>query len=114
MRGSNTLFSDIFPVNPPEKQRRGRSETCDQQRNLCLISAYYYIGVSSGYRYEILIRIISQQFWLSEITVSNILQLNHHLLVKVRNEKPTKKELKEKWPWLSWEIPSPPAPQGGF
>ena len=105
MRGSNTLFSDIFPVTIPEKQRRGRSETYDSNRNECLISAYYFIGINSGYRYELLIKIISKQFWLSEVTVSNILQLNHHLLVKVRNEKPTKKELKEKWPHLSWEVP---------
>jgi len=105
MRGSNTLFSDIFPVTIPEKQRRGRSETFDSERNACLISAYYFIGSNSGYRYELLLKIISKQFWLSETTVGNILSLNHHLLVKVRKENPSKKDLKEKWPHLTWDVP---------
>ncbi len=105
MRGSHSLFTEIFPTQIPEKQRKGRSETFDTQRNECLISAYYYIGLNSGYRYDLLIKIISRQFWLSETTVRNIMQLNHHLLLKVRKEQPTKTDLKKKWPHIAWEIP---------
>jgi len=106
MRGSNLLFSDIFPVAVPDKQRRGRSETYDLNRNECLISSYYYFATQSGFRYELLIKIISKQFWLSETTVRNILALNHDILIRVRNEKPTKSALKKRWPWVSWEVPS--------
>ena len=106
MRGCNTLFKDIVTIEPAEKQRRGRSLNFDKDRNDCLINAYYYFAANTGFRYELCIKIISKQFWLSEVTVGNILSLNHHLLVKVREAKPDRAELKKKWPHLNWELPS--------
>ena len=106
MRGSNLLFHDVFPINTSDKQvRKGRSESFDLNRNECLISSYYFIGLHSGFRYDLLIKIVSKQFWISETTVRNIMQLNHHLLIKIRKEQPTKNQLKKRWPHLCWDIP---------
>lgn len=106
MRGSNSLFNDYFPISPAEKQRRGRSETFDSQRNECLIYRYQYFGAATGFRYEILVKIIARQFWLSEVTVTNILTLNYDIRSKARKDQPTQKFLKEKWPHMSWELPN--------
>ena len=106
MRGSNILFTDYLPITQPEKQRRGRSETFDSQRNECLIYRYQYFGASTGFRYEILVKIIARQFWLSEVTVVNILQLNYDLRTQARKEQRDKKYLQQKWPHLTWELPS--------
>lgn len=105
IKGGNTLFNDIFPTEAPAVHRRGRSFTLDTDRNDCLISRYYYFGIETGLRYELLIKIVSRQFWLSEVTVYNILTINNHLLQKVRKEKPTKTDLRKKWPHMSWELP---------
>ena len=84
VRGSQTLFKDIFPIEAPEKQRKGRSIAYDILRNECLINSYWFIGNETGLRFELIIKIVARQFWISQRTVSNILQFNHHLLVNVR------------------------------
>ena len=105
IRGGVSLFKDIFPEPAPEVQRRGRSITFDAERNECLVSRYYFFGLKTGLKYDMLLRIISKQFWISERTVSNILFANHHLLVKVRKDQPTKQELEKRWPHLNWGLP---------
>ncbi len=105
LKGGNSLFNDIFPIQHQVAQRRGRSTTLDTDRNECLISRYYYFGMETGYRYDLLVKIIAKQFWLSETTVYNILTLNNHLLHNVRKAKPTKNDLRKKWPHMSWELP---------
>ena len=106
VKGGNTLFNEIFLIEPPVKRHsKGRSTTFDSERNKCLISRYYYFGLETGFRYDLLIKILSKQFWISEITVYNIIRANHDVLAGIRKEKPTRAELKKKWPHLSWELP---------
>lgn len=105
IRGGVTLFKDIFTQEAPEAQRRGRSTTFDNERNECLITRYYFFGLKTGLRYELLVRIISRQFWISQRTVQNILFANHDILVRLRKENPTKTDLEKKWPHLNWGLP---------
>lgn len=104
-RGSQSLFADIFPTAATQSIRKGRNIQFDNLRNECLITRYWFYGHETGLKYQLIIKIISQQFWIAETTVTNILQLNYEILIKVRNEKPTKTDLKKKYPHLSWELP---------
>lgn len=106
MRGQQTLFNQIFELPLAEKQRRGRSETFDTERNKCLIYRYHFIGNCSGYRYEIVKRIVAIEFWLSEVTVANVIDQNSHILKEARKNNFDRTVLKKRWPHLSWEVPT--------
>lgn len=103
-RGSNTLFADIFDLTPAVKQRKGRSVNFDSQRNQCLIDRYVFYG-QMGFRYEILIKIITVQFFISERTVVWVLQENVNMLSEARKQKLAKKDLEKRWPHLNWDSP---------
>jgi hypothetical protein len=106
MRGSNLLFTDIFPIPATERNRRGRSETADRERNECLIYRYHFVGIHTGFRYEFLLKIIAKEFWLSETTVHNVISLNRHILIQAKKENAARNELRKRWPQLSWEVPT--------
>lgn len=105
IKGGQTLFKEIFHTTNTVVQRRGRSSDLDAERNECLVSSYYYHGLTSGFRYDLMLKVISKMFFISETTVYNLLKENSELLHKVRKDKPTKTDLKKRWPHLSWETP---------
>jgi Leucine-rich repeat (LRR) protein len=104
LRGTRTLFSDIFITEPEPatKQRKGRSESLFLQRNELLIDRYYYYGKLTDKRYNVIIKTLSQEFFLSTETIPEILTHNYIKLSLVKREQPTKRELQKKWPWLVW------------
>lgn len=104
-RGIQTLFNDLLEIPSAEKQRKGRSESFDAARNECMIHRYIYFANLTGWRYELIIKLIAAQFWISERTVQNILTENNDQLRSIRKELPPKKEMEKRWPYLSWEMP---------
>lgn len=107
LKGGHSLFNDVFPIESNvNSSRPGPSEENFDDRNRCLLNQYVYFSKQTGIRYELMIRIIARNFWLSETRVYNILKQNHHLLVSIRNNMPVKTELKKKWPQLNWELPN--------
>ncbi len=108
IRGSNTLFKDIFELPQPEKSRKGRSETLYSQRNECLLDRYFYYGYTTGNRFDIIIKTLSSEFWLSEITIPELIEKNYDKLTQVKKEYreldplSLKIQLQQKWPHLVW------------
>lgn len=105
MRGANTLFADVFELPVQEKSRKGRSLFHIQQRNHCLIDRFVFYGRTTGFRYELLIRILSKEFFLSEDTIPDIIDNNYDLLRASKTANQTKDNLKEKWPHMHWGTP---------
>lgn len=105
LRGSNTLFNDIFVMPVAEKQRKGRSEFLISKRNEFLIDRYFYLGKTTGLRYELLIRIIADEMFLSAYTIQEILYDNSAKIQAVKKVSPSKKDLMRKWPHINWEAP---------
>lgn len=107
LRGANTLFKDIF-IAEPEKQEKGRSKSLYADRNSCMIDRYCYYGQTTDKRYESIITKLSTEFFISEVTVSNVINCNIDVLLEKRKEykeiMSTKlvKLLAEKWPHLVW------------
>jgi hypothetical protein len=111
-RGSRTLFSDIF-VAIPDKQRKGRSLSLIEKRNECLIDRYYWHGrkiLEGGKRiaYSSLLETISNEFYLSHITIYEIVDNNYEYLTQLKKEWQDEKEEKMrkhfqcKWLHLIW------------
>lgn len=101
----NTLFNEFLEVVPPTKQRKGRSDTFDAERNKLLVTRYYYYLKTTGFRFDLLMKIISKQFCLAERTVNNVISENLDILKEIRAKQPTKEELQAEWPFLSWDAP---------
>lgn len=106
MRGSNTLFTDIFnqPSAPSQKTSKGRSNLLHTARNEALVSRYFYYGnfFDRKYSYEYIIKKVATEFYLSPVTVPEIIEANYSLLVTLKKEQPALKFFKEKWPHLVW------------
>lgn len=106
MRGSNTLFSDIFiDDNPPVKTGKGRSVALHDARNEALISRYYYYGkfFDNKLKYDWIINTVAKEFWLSPVTVPEIIDDNFAVLANLKKQQPALKFFKEKYPHLVWD-----------
>ena len=106
MRGTNTLFTNIFeqPNEPAQKTGKGRNSRLHEARNEALVSRYFYYGnfFDRKYIYEYIIKKVATEFYLSPVTVPEIIEANYNLLVTLKKESPPLKFFKEKWPHLVW------------
>jgi hypothetical protein len=109
LRGSNTLFKDIF-IEPPVKQDKGRSKDLYASRNECLIDRYCYLAQTTDKRYEAIVKLLSGHFFISEVTVVNVIGEHADKLTATRRDykelPPAKlqKRLQIKWPHLVWGL----------
>lgn len=104
-RGSNTLFADIFEettTTAPEARRKGRSPKHNARRNECLIDRYYYYGKYEQKRYSIILETLSEEFFLSPVTIPEVLTENFDQLDLLKRSKPGPGYFKKKWPHLVW------------
>src|SRR5690348_13525759 len=111
MRGSNTLFADIFyerPSSSIDAKKKGRSASLHARRNECLVHRYYYYG-SQPHRpsFESIVAILSDEFFINPSTIVILLSKNYMLLREVKTNPPSIPDLKEKWPQFVWHYPSP-------
>ena len=106
MRGVNTLFTDIFDQSKDAtpKSGKGRNSQLHEARNEALVSRYFYYGnfFDRKFSYEFIVKKVASEFYLSPVTVPEIIEANYNFLVKLKKEQPAIKYFKEKWPHLVW------------
>lgn len=105
MRGQhlfNDLFADTLP--PVVKQPgKGRNQNFDALRNELLIHRYFYYGkFHNELKYEVIISRLSEQFFLTERRIQDVISENAIALRQLRQDPPTVPELKKRWPHLVW------------
>lgn len=108
-RGINIIFNDLLRKEEV-KHRKGRSILFNDQRNECLVDRYlFYLRTEK--RYDAIIKIMSIEFFLSEVTIMNILTGNYDKIATLKkeyqdySETKLKKALLKKWAHLSWDLP---------
>ncbi len=103
MRGTLSLFSNLIEQPaPPADRRKGRSVELHTRRNECLIDRYVYYLVFSDKRYESIIGILSNEFFLSPVTVPEVLQEHVITIREIKKSNPTKNYFSKKWNHLNW------------
>lgn len=104
MRGSQTLFTDVFKTAVPDlkAQRKGRSAQLHTLRNECLVSRYYYYGKFTDKRYLTILEMLSREFFISTVTIPEVLNANFGLLNTLKEQQPKKAYFAKKWPHLVW------------
>lgn len=115
--GVRTLFQEIFMPETaiPDKQRKGRSSTLIEKRNECLLDRYYWHGRKQidGKRidYSSLLETVSNEFFLSMVTIPDIVDANYTYLTTLKSDWPIwdrqkeekmRKHFQLKWPHLVW------------
>lgn len=104
LRGSR-LFNDLFPEHlPTPRQRKGRSADLHIKRNEAIADRYYFYGTILNLRYEIVMKMLADDFFISVYTIPEIItkQLAH--IQRLKKEHIPVKELAKKWPRFSWSI----------
>lgn len=103
-RGTLTLFKDIFveETERPNRLRKGRSEAHIARRNECLIDRYYFHAKTTEKRYDVVLKTLSEEFFLSEITIPEIIDDCYDQLSHLKKNPPVKSYFMKKWPHLVW------------
>ena len=88
---------------------KGRSRDLIEQRNNCLFDRYLYYGYTTKNRYELILTELSSEFFLSAVTVADLITKNFSEVsilkkkYKELSEDALKRALKKKWNHLSWD-----------
>jgi hypothetical protein len=84
---------------------RGRSSDLIRDRNEALVTRYLFMMDLTGWRLDLVNRLVAKDFFLEIRTVENIIEANYSLLKQIRQQKLNRKSVEEKYPQYSWEMP---------
>lgn len=105
-RGYQAVYTSLFPdsiVQAPQQERPGRNAELHDKRTECLVDRYYYYVVFfRQYRYEYVLEVLSNEFFLSPFRISKLLIEYSRQLARLRKDKPDVKYFKSKWQHLVW------------
>ena len=102
MQRGRRLFETLTEENQILSTKKGRNEHFIIKRNECLIYRYYYYAKVKQLKYTDVIGKLSEEFYLSERTISDIAQAQTELVNQVFREKPSLKTLIKKYNFLNW------------
>lgn len=111
--GAISLFKDIFEQpRPIEKSRKGRSLSLIEKRNELLLARYYWHGrkkiEGKTISYSSLLETVSNEFFLSMVTIPEIVDANYDMLSALKRqwhdepEEKMQKAFAKKWPHFVW------------
>jgi len=109
-RGQYSIFSNIFTTVSKEElstpKRKGRSEELNNTRNEFLLNRYYYYChfFDKKLSYHFIITRLANEVFLSEHTVTDIIENNYAMLSQIKLNKPDIAFLKEKYPHIVWDL----------
>lgn len=104
MRGENTLFKHHKQQTKESKKRSGRSSILIAERNKAICNRYYFYTTFLPFKYDVVIKLVSADFYLAPYTVIEIITKNNALLKAVKNDKPTIEALSKIYLQQNWNI----------
>ncbi len=82
--------------------KKGRNDALLESRNCCLLDRYYYYSYFSNRCFEDIMAILVKEFFLSQISITRIVQNNVERLKVIKEQQLPVQELKAKWPHFKW------------
>lgn len=104
MRGQaifHSLFAEHLP-QPIKQEGKGRNDLMNARRNELLVHRYLYYGIKMPYAHGLVIKTLSEEFFLCERRITDIIGEMQTLLRALRHEMPSSNELRKRWPHLVW------------
>lgn len=102
MRGIYTFNDTIINSNTQKQLQKGRNSTLIEQRNTLLLNRYYYYATFTKTRYEIVMQLLSKEFFLSERRIIDLITHDKETLSNLRKKHPDIAYFKKNFPHLSW------------
>lgn len=103
IRGSQTITS-IFPTTiQTDSTRKGNKGVYTEERDICLCYRYYYHYQIQRIRMDDAIAALEKEFFISASTIMARLVDYAPLLKDIVNNKPTKSNLRKRYPHLVWD-----------
>lgn len=100
----NSLFADEAPVEALDNVRTsGRNADKIAGRNEYLAHRFYFKSKVQRMNFMDAINELAAEVWLMPFQVQKLLQANADDVLMVKQQKPTAKQLREKWPHIVWE-----------
>jgi len=102
MRGQK-IFNDLIKENGIDnRSRKGRNNSLLYKRNEFIIARYYYYGSMKNKCYEEIIKSLVSEFFLSPVTLSNVIQENAEQLQALKQKGPALYYFQNRWPHIKW------------
>ncbi|HXS35238.1 MAG TPA: hypothetical protein VN721_00945 [Flavipsychrobacter sp.] len=102
MRGKQ-VFNEIRKDNKLRQDwRKGRNIKLIEKRNECLIARYYYYRNFTDKRYEVIIDLLVDEFWLTRLTLPQVISKYTVELRKLTDLRPERAYFMNKWPHMKW------------
>jgi len=102
-RGSRLFNQLTVPQLGYAKGEKGRNKLLISKRNNYLIYRYYYYAKIKKRTYSDTLITLSNEFFLTERTIADIIQKSSDEIIKVFKEKLNIKQLTEKIYYLNWK-----------
>ncbi|NJB36377.1 hypothetical protein [Croceivirga sp. JEA036] len=93
----DNLVSNALEELPIEPQQDLKTK-----RTTLMVSRYYYYAVLCRKRYDDCLADLSQEFFLSPLTISRHINGRLGYLENLKDRKTDRSDLKKKYPWLAW------------
>jgi hypothetical protein len=81
---------------------KGRNKDLIVARNICMAYRYYYYVHLIRFRYDLVLMELQKEFYLTPETIPRIVEKHIDLIKKMTVEKVTVRQLKTKYPHMSW------------
>lgn len=102
LKGCQKVHKEIFTDTEVVRKRSYNPRNKLRQYE-CITDRYYFYGKFMHYYYEKILEELHKEFFLAEITISEIINKQIDQLQELKNTDPDKKFFKQKWPHLNWE-----------
>jgi len=107
MRGTQLHKKLTAPVElTTTMHKKGRNTGLLAKRNIALFHRYYYYARVYKVSYERILLILQEDFFLSPLTIADLLSENFKTIQEINKSQPSKETLKKKFPAFNWEIKS--------
>lgn len=102
MRGAKFFNEQIKDDGLVKAARKGRSDRLVAKRNECLVARSFYYGYYKNKVYDEMLQLLEAEFFLSKVTISQILQAHSEQIVKLKEKKRSLFFFQSRWEHLRW------------
>jgi hypothetical protein len=92
-----TLWHEEPDVQAEGAKTLGRSPELIAERNEHIMYRYYYYQKFTDKRWDVVVKLLRRQFYISETTITEIIMDNSARLKQIQNEQLTIRQLKERY-----------------
>lgn len=105
MQRGRALFEELNydSTKIPGSASKGRSKILLESRNRCISYRYWYHSKRHKKRYDLVLELLSREFFLSERTLIDIIALNSDTMKDLYETNPKISALKIEYEYLIWK-----------